>query len=120
MPRAHRELLLHLERSCRLRDYVASQAGAPDLTLAYNDAVAALTGLRDTHLQIVARYIVMPSRTAPAPWIAQWKGSNLATACSSMPGSLIAQELHGTGGTSVVPFLKRTRDETRSSVIAPR
>ncbi|ETI22009.1 hypothetical protein G647_06079 [Cladophialophora carrionii CBS 160.54] len=125
MPKPHRELLSAVEQSSNVRDYVLTNA-APhlvELVAAYNDAVAALASLRNIHIQIVARYIVMPSRSPPAPYIASRKGKNLATACSKKSveeadgNTSMTRQLHGTGGTSVMPFLKKTRDETARTTI---
>ncbi|KIW67626.1 hypothetical protein PV04_06863 [Phialophora macrospora] len=125
MPRPHREFLSAVEQSSNTRDYVLTSAAGSsvELVAAYNDAVAALANLRNLHIQIVARYIVMPSRSPPAPYIVTRKGKNLATACSEKPAKDTngkvsrTRQLHGTGGTSVMPFLKRTRDQTARTTI---
>ncbi|OAP54273.1 hypothetical protein AYL99_11374 [Fonsecaea erecta] len=123
MPPSHREFLTQVERMSNLRSYISRSTASPDVQAAYNDVVAALTHLRNGHIQIVARYIVMPSRRPPAAYIVQRKGANLATACSATTArngeddASATRQLHGTGGTSVMPFLKRTRDETREAVV---
>ncbi|KIW31361.1 uncharacterized protein PV07_03017 [Cladophialophora immunda] len=123
MPPSHRDFLAQVERMSNLRGYVSQPTASMEVQEAYNDATAALTRLRNSHIQIVARYIVMPSRSPPAAYIVQRKGANLATACSTQPAgkgqddASVTRQLHGTGGTSVMPFLKRTRDETREAVI---
>lgn len=127
MPRQHREFILHMEKSSNLREYISRSAAPTELVSAYNSAVAALTSLRNIHLQIVARYIVMPARSPPASYIVSRKGKNLATACSTeksatneaanLDEASRTRQLHGTGGTNVMPFLKRTRDETREAAI---
>lgn len=135
MPRPHREFLRHISRTNNLREYITRPTVGPEVLNVYNEAVAALVSLRNIHIQIVARYIVMPSRSPPAPYIIQKRGLNLATASSSSSSSssaLLAQtkdgseqpgttrgELHGTGGTNLMPFLKRTRDETRAAALEP-
>ena len=129
MPRPHREFIAHVEQSSNLRAYISGDNASPELLAAYNDAVAALARVRDIHIQIVARYIVMPARSPPAPYIISLKGQNLAVACSKGKtlqereanggaDTSTTRQLHGTGGTSVMPFLKRTRDETRLAAIA--
>ena len=123
MPTPHREFLLYMERLSNVRDYASDSTASLELVSAYNDAVAALADLRNIHIQIVARYIVTPSRNPPAPHIVTRKGKNLATACSDKgtvkgdDNALMTRQLHGTGGTSVMPFLKRTRDETKEAAI---
>lgn len=124
MPAPHREFLAQVERLSNVRDYASRSGASAELLTAYNDAVTALTTLRNIHIQIVARYIVMPSRSPPAPHIVTRKGKNLATACSSKQtgkpdeNASATRQLHGTGGTSVMPFLKRTRDETSKATIS--
>ncbi|KAJ9602025.1 hypothetical protein H2200_013385 [Cladophialophora chaetospira] len=124
MPASHREFLLHVERLSNVRAFVSNGSASIDVVEAYNDAVTALASLRNVHIQIVARYIVMPSKSAPAPHVLTRKGKNLATACSDQGvertdgNASVTRQLHGTGGTSVMPFLKRTRDETRDAVIS--
>lgn len=130
MPRQHREFIIHMEKSSNLREYISRSTASTEIVSAYNNAVASLTSLRNIHLQIVARYIVTPARSPPAPYIVTRKGKNLATACSmekSANGEEVnldyasrTRQLHGTGGTSVMPFLKRTRDETREAAIIGR
>ncbi|KAK3494180.1 indoleamine 2,3-dioxygenase beta type [Neurospora hispaniola] len=102
-----------------------------ELQGAFTDATRALAGFRNKHLQIVARYIVIPSRQAvpegmKRPGVSLVDGEvganegqvvNLATASSGLSqGSDDKKnegpELTGTGGTALLPFLKQTRDET--------
>ncbi|KAH6612273.1 hypothetical protein B0J18DRAFT_405203 [Chaetomium sp. MPI-SDFR-AT-0129] len=96
---------------------------------AFQLATQALAGFRDKHMQIVARYIIIPSRQ-PAPLKGEGEKvvNNLATASSRLGGKVKGKgdgdksekggqsngtgELTGTGGTALVPFLKQSRDET--------
>lgn len=104
-----------------------------ELQGAFTDATRALAGFRNKHLQIVARYIVIPSRQ-PVPEGMERRGVslgdgevgegkegqvvNLATASSGLSMQRNddkkeeGPELTGTGGTALLPFLKQTRDET--------
>lgn len=81
---------------------------------AFEGATRALAEFRNKHLQMVTRYIIIPSRQ-PNPN----QGVNLATASSRSKVSSegtgaapTAGELTGTGGTALLPFLKQSRDET--------
>ncbi|CAP65720.1 uncharacterized protein PODANS_7_760 [Podospora anserina S mat+] len=77
-----------------------------ELREAFTTATKALAEFRNKHLQIVTRYIVIPSRKENKA-----KGSNLATASSRLAGD-DDKKLTGTGGTALLPFLKQSRDET--------
>ncbi len=81
---------------------------------AFEAATRALAEFRGKHLQMVTRYIIIPSRQPNVS-----SGVNLATASSKskVPSSLpdgmhTGRELTGTGGTALLPFLKQSRDET--------
>jgi indoleamine 2,3-dioxygenase len=83
---------------------------------AFQTATRALAEFRNMHLQMVTRYIIIPSRQPNGR-----EGVNLATASSRMEASSAgkqretmpgAGELTGTGGTALLPFLKQSRDET--------
>jgi indoleamine 2,3-dioxygenase len=85
---------------------------------AFQEATRALAEFRNRHLQIVARYIIIPSRQPNAN-----HGVNLATASSRLASAPQVEgwkgplggadaELTGTGGTALLPFLKQSRDET--------
>ncbi len=81
---------------------------------AFEAATRALAEFRGKHLQMVTRYIIIPSRQPNGN-----TGVNLATASSklkvspSLPeGMHTGRELTGTGGTALLPFLKQSRDET--------
>ena len=132
MPAAHRRFLRHVAERYpggmrkAVAELVAAAAGGgggdqhhdddPELLAlveAFQTATKALAEFRNQHLQIVARYIIIPSR--------QQRGSagregvvNLATASSgpAADGPGAGGELTGTGGTALLPFLKQARDET--------
>ncbi|GKT90352.1 indoleamine -dioxygenase pyrrole -dioxygenase [Colletotrichum tofieldiae] len=60
---------------------------------------------RNKHLQIVTRYIVLPSKRAKS-------GAKVDLASASAAKD---EQLTGTGGTALMPFLKQSRDETLRS-----
>jgi indoleamine 2,3-dioxygenase len=110
MPGKHRHFLQHLESVANIRRY-AETTSAHEVTEAYNRAVEALGKFRDIHIQIVTRYIINPSRrNSPSGH----PGINLAIASTNVNST---KELHGTGGTQLLPFLKQSRDETKDSAI---
>ena len=94
-----------------------------------------LRALRDKHIQMVSRYIIVKSResrstshsqlpsphsTAPLPLPS--KPLNLASAHKAHAGdgkggANNAKKLRGTGGTALIPFLKQARDETGEPAI---
>ena len=122
MPQIHRNFLSQVEQLSNIKDYISRPTTSAGVREAYNQTVAALVSLRDIHIRIVTRYIIMPSRSPPAPYVVQQKTLNLATASSTSletanPGCE-KKQLQGTGGTDLIPFLKRTRDETRDAAVA--
>ncbi|KAH6839521.1 Indoleamine 2,3-dioxygenase [Chaetomium sp. MPI-CAGE-AT-0009] len=117
MPEPHRRFL-----EDAVADLLADGTGGSREELiavreAFEGATRALAEFRNKHLQMVTRYIIIPSRK-PNPN----QGVNLATASSRLKGSsasegkeaapAVAGELTGTGGTALLPFLKQSRDET--------
>ena len=115
MPGPHRRLLVHTTRMGSIREFVAHLTAGHDgplgeeqqrLRAAYVGATEALTEFRNKHIRIVTRYIVLPSRQ---PWNGDSRKQNLASSSSTAKES---QHLTGTGGTSLMPFLKQVRDET--------
>ncbi|KAK0637485.1 hypothetical protein B0T17DRAFT_605855 [Bombardia bombarda] len=64
---------------------------------AFQGATRALAEFRNKHLQIVTRYIIIPSRQ-----------ERQRQSEDAIKGSALT----GTGGTALIPFLKQSRDET--------
>ncbi|KAI5950705.1 BNA2 [Candida theae] len=104
MPREHREFLEALEPyTFTIRDFVQSQHDEA-LTLAYDACLAMLKSFRDKHIQIVTRYIVLQAKKVNK------MGSTIRSGLARQK-----KEEKGTGGTSLLPFLKQCRDETGSA-----
>jgi len=116
MPGPHSRFLYDVEAIANIRDYVDSHQHNAPLLNAYNEAVASLSGFRDKHIQLVTRYIILPSRMAKPD-----RSSNridLATSSTKLAcGKASIQELVGTGGTKLMPFLKTSRDETMEAKV---
>ncbi|KAF3062070.1 Indoleamine 2,3-dioxygenase [Daldinia childiae] len=116
MPGPHRRFLEHVARMGSIRELALVPPKTPEqerLRDAYQAATRTLTEFRNKHLQIVTRYIILPSK----------RGNNTETKTSQGHGDKVdlasvskstkdTTELTGTGGTALMPFLKQTRDET--------
>lgn len=97
MPKDHREFLFDLEKVAEIRQFVVRNESAhPELVTAYDACLAMLRNLRSRHIQIVTRYIVMPARA---------ENRTIRDGISKDAGQT------GTGGTTLLPFLKQARDE---------
>ncbi|MCJ1272309.1 hypothetical protein MMC21_000095 [Puttea exsequens] len=130
MPGPHRRFLNDVSSVANIREYVASHKKDRALSLAYDACLAMLRSLRDKHIQLVSRYIVVKSRESqsharslsPRPETNhQTQPLNLATATASKPSENgnqpASKKLRGTGGTALIPFLKQARDETGEPAI---
>lgn len=119
MPASHKRFLEALSSLSNIRPFVNSPQVDSSLKEAYNAAVLALTSFRDAHIQMVSRYIIVPARKQIPPDLKVKSGDtiNLATASAQAKGSSETNSmgLSGTGGTSLIPFLKHTRDTTKSA-----
>jgi len=102
MPRHHRNFLRHLENNPRpLRALVEANKNHPGLLDAFNASVESLKEFRDTHVRIVAIYIVGPARRA-----------------AERLGQTREGGTKGTGGTEAMPFVKSTRNNTTASKLS--
>lgn len=115
MPGPHSRFLTHIARLGSIRELAKEEPMNKDqarMGEAYTAATEALTEFRNRHIQIVTRYIILPSKQP-------WKGGkrkNLASASTERAATAMkSEELTGTGGTMLVPFLKQARDETTSA-----
>jgi indoleamine 2,3-dioxygenase len=113
MPKGHREFLEHISKRKSIRDMAMNGPLTRDraiLQFAYTTATTALSEFRNKHIQIVTRYIILPSRKQN--YGNADRGHNLATASKRIATTESTEELKGTGGTTLLPFLKQARDET--------
>lgn len=106
MPPAHRQLIETLSVSPSLRDFILSHSSS-DLCQAFNARVSALVDLRSYHLNTVTKYIIVPGNQAPA------------MGCP-LRGVGTVLNTRGTGGSSLMVFLKGVRNATQKTLISER
>ncbi|PVH91154.1 indoleamine 2,3-dioxygenase alpha type [Periconia macrospinosa] len=121
MPGPHRRFLEHVERVANIREYVTGRRHHDRaLVTAFDACLAMLRTLRDKHIQMVSRYIIIKSRESRSqtrslsPKQASTQRVNLA---NSLQRGNSKKNLRGTGGTALIPFLKQARDETGEPAI---
>ncbi|KAJ8107987.1 hypothetical protein ONZ43_g6561 [Nemania bipapillata] len=117
MPGPHQEFLRRVSQMDKIKDFVHSAPASPAqqrLRQSYQDATKALGDFRQAHMQMVTRYVIVPSRK-PAPSLSS--EVNLATA-SLQSDKSAAKDLTGTGGTDLIPFLRAARDDTYGAGLA--
>ncbi|XP_064606090.1 indoleamine 2,3-dioxygenase 2-like [Liolophura sinensis] len=96
MPPDHRKFIDMIENGPSLREYVL-KSNCADLKTAFEKCLGTLIDFRSYHLTIVAKYVVSMSHRM---------GRNQVYASVSK---------QGTGGSSVVPFLKSVRSTTQDA-----
>ncbi|KAJ4374756.1 hypothetical protein N0V83_001832 [Neocucurbitaria cava] len=116
MPGPHARFLDEVEAIANIRGYVDSHQDNIELLGAFNEAVAALSRFRDKHIALVTRYIIIPSRMGkPTGAIDRRDIASASTMLASQKPQ--TQELIGTGGTTLIPFLRTSRDETSAAAV---
>lgn len=119
MPGPHRRFLAHVESVSNIREYVATNRHNRALVTAFDAALAMLRALRDKHIQMVSRYIIIKSRETRSqsrslsPKQAAMQRVNIANTIKRGD----SKKLRGTGGTALISFLKQARDETGEPAI---
>ncbi|EGP91206.1 unnamed protein product [Zymoseptoria tritici ST99CH_1A5] len=125
MPGPHARFLEQVARVANIREFVQAHRYDRDLSLAFDACLAMLSAFRDTHIQMVSRYIIIKSREAKKNESAKEekekssKKINLAQPAKTFgeDGAKIKKDLKGTGGTSLIPFLRQARDETGEQAV---
>lgn len=128
MPGPHRRFLEHVNAVANIREFVESRRSDNALCIAYDACLYMLRTMRDKHIQIVSRYIIVQSRQqSHTPSSSSSAPSKTDTTAPSRPQNLAnsrqngsggeKKNLRGTGGTALIPFLKQARDETGEPAI---
>lgn len=113
MPGPHRRFLEHVAAATNLRNFVGARTSDQKLVAAFNGCVNAMFGLRRKHIQIVARYIILTGSCGRNEPQTQEKKMRRG------PSSALAENAsrRGTGGTMLIPFLKRAARETSDAAV---
>ncbi|KAL1654524.1 hypothetical protein SLS61_002712 [Didymella pomorum] len=117
MPGPHKRFLDDIEAIANIRSYVDAHQEDTELLGAYNEAVAALSRFRDIHIALVTRFIIIPARQGrPSRFPERNDIASMSTKMAAEKGQ--TQELVGTGGTKLIPFLRTSRDETKEATVS--
>lgn len=111
MPPAHRQLIKDLSMQPSLKGFVQQQA-SEHLTQAFHNCVAKLLDLRNYHLSVVSRFITVPAARARQIRDQAFEVEELIR---KAPAGL---EERGTGGSSIMMFLKNVRNETKHAFLS--
>ena len=110
MPGKHREFLQAVSKLPTIRSFVRKNMSDEALSSAYDDCIKQLRQWRSSHIAVVSKYIIRPARLLQA---AKDNVSPQAEdAASPSFEATDGENLKGTGGSALIPFLKQTRDET--------
>ncbi|CEJ86523.1 hypothetical protein VHEMI04129 [[Torrubiella] hemipterigena] len=93
MPEHHRRFLQQVEALPSIRSFVAAHPLEAELLDTFNGCLDKLRSWRGKHMAVVSKYIVQPARA-----MANESGGET--------------ELQGTAGSSLISFLRQSRDET--------
>lgn len=124
MPGPHRRFLEDLTKVANIREYVEAHKDNVELTIAYDSCLAMLRAMRDKHINIVSRYVIIKSRESRSiersrsPEVQRRRKMDIASASTKSGRDGEGEKaLKGTGGTTLVSFLKQARDETSENAV---
>lgn len=106
MPPAHRQMIQDISLQPSLRNFVLEQQDE-QLHQAFQLCVTKLIDLRSYHINMVSRYVTIPAARARQLRVEKESTEDMV---SKAPTAL---EEIGTGGSSIMSFLKTVRDKTK-------
>jgi indoleamine 2,3-dioxygenase len=115
MPGPHHRFLEDVSKIANLHEFLTSCRSDGRLSVPYSACVSALANLRNKHIHLVTRYIVIQSHKSRTLLGAE---RLLTTTSGTIIRSISPNNnpenegLQGTAGSSMMPFLKQVRDET--------
>lgn len=114
MPLKHRDFLEAVERLPTIRSFVQQHREDEALCRAFDDCLKQLRQWRGSHIAVVSKYIVRPARKhAEETVIPGTTGARDGSEPTGLGTDQVdGEDLTGTGGSALIPFLKKTRDET--------
>lgn len=114
MPGPHARFLEAVIKCSSIREFVQSHEEDTNLRVAYDACLAMLSAFRSEHMKIVTRYIIVKSQEKKNQESkkAEEKKVIVPLRPRTAPIGQERKDLTGTGGTSLIPFLRQARDET--------
>lgn len=120
MPGPHARFLEAVGRVANIRAFVEQHKYDRSLCVAFDACLAMLSAFRDKHIQMVSRYVIIKAGEAKKNKEEAQKKSGAEmelpvrpkSAAGGKPEEKDRKNLRGTGGTSLIPFLRQARDET--------
>ena len=109
MPGRHREFLKQVASLPSIRSFVEKYPDDTKLCGAYDECLRQLRLWRGKHIAVVSKYIVQPARAEAKGQINGHLGTN---GISDDFQAESGEQLQGTGGSALIPFLRQARDET--------
>ncbi|XP_037337570.1 indoleamine 2,3-dioxygenase 1 [Pungitius pungitius] len=111
MPPAHKLLIADISLEPSLKSFVQQQ-DSQRLSQAFQHCVTKLLALRSYHINVVSRFITVPAARA----------RQLRNQSRELEGEMISRapralEEQGTGGSSIMSFLKTVRDQTKDTLL---
>ncbi|XP_064421762.1 indoleamine 2,3-dioxygenase 1 [Latimeria chalumnae] len=110
MPPFHKAFVSEISSSPSVRQYILSSANSK-LCAMYDGCVAELVKFRNYHITVVSKYITIAAANAKA---SQKEQDTISGTRQSAPSAL---EQRGTGGSSLMCFLKNIRDTTKEALM---